>query len=229
MNKKIEPNLNKYNVPILKKQNKLFLHFILVICSFFTVFLKSLDTFAVVIQDQQYSAGRLDFQINTEFYRSNANFDNSGTSKNLISDNYLQNIQFNPIVRWSALENLGIRSGFLFNMVESSDPLATRNSSNPSRIDLAADYRFQPNSNWEWILDFEYNYNIESVDNNTDNVLLSSGADEFKPSVLLRHLSQTFFNYGMLGFNYRTNGLSGLLTYQRALPLSGFTPAYFTR
>jgi len=163
--------------------------------------------------DQAYKSGQFDIAIWSDYYRSEQNFDANGTKQNLLNSNYYQLINVNPQIRWGVFDSLGTRIGFNIASAESSDVYATRKNSTFNRIDFGIDYLLMNLDGFQGIVDVEYSYSPDKIQTNTDAVINGVGASEFKPTFILRMSVDQLYPYSLIGINYRSDGLSTLLTY----------------
>lgn len=168
---------------------------------------------AFLSSDQVYKNGRFDLAIESDYFKSTQNFDASGSQQALLNSNSYQLINVNPQIRWGVFKDLGIRAGFNIATAESADLYATRKNSTFNRIDFGLDYLLIDSSGVQAILDFEYAYAPDKIPSNTDTVINGPGASEIKPTLILRMPIQHLYPYGLIGINYRSEGLSTLLTY----------------
>lgn len=162
---------------------------------------------------QVYRPQRFDLAVDTQFYKTTANFDSGGEKTDLPFENSFQIIDFNPQLRWGIYRDLGVRLGGNVGSAESVDPLNTRNNSTFNRLDVGADYQLLNYESFQTILDFEYSHAMEKIETATDSALNNSGASEIKPTVILRADLGSFYPFAYLGGNIRSEGLSTLLTY----------------
>lgn len=162
---------------------------------------------------QVYRAQRFDLVTDTQFFKSTANFDSSGEKTSLPFDNSYQLIDVNPQLRWAMFQNFGVRFGANIGSAESIDTLNTRSNSTLNRLDIGADYLVFSSNNFQTILDFEYSHALEKISETTDDVLNNNGTGEIKPTALLRMDLGSFYPFAYLGGNFRSEGLSSLLTY----------------
>lgn len=162
---------------------------------------------------QVYRAQRFDLAIDTQFYKSTANFDSGGQKTDLPFENSYQLIDVTPQLRWGMFRDFGVRVGGNVGTSESVDPVNTRNNSTFNRIDVGADYQLLNYDSFQTILDFEYSHAMEKVNENGDDSLNSNGASEIKPTAIMRMDLGSFYPYAYLGGNIRSEGLSTLLTY----------------
>ncbi len=162
---------------------------------------------------QVFKKNRIDFDIKTNYFKSEANFTSDGSQQSLFRSNSFQNIDVTSSVRWELIEDLGLIGGFNIASSESSDALSTRKNSTLNRIDLGADYLFWNSDIHEAFVRLMSSYSLEKIELNTDSVLNSDGATEIKPEVVIRFNFGGLYPYASGGLNYRSNGLSMLATY----------------
>jgi hypothetical protein len=166
---------------------------------------------------QVFSHNRIDFDIRTSYFKTQANYLADGQQQALTGGNYLQNIEFTPSVRWEMVENLGLIAGFNVASSESSDALSTRKNSIINRVDIGADYLFWSSAYHDLFFRLSYSHALEKISFNTDAVSNSDGANEIKPQVVLRYHLDGIYPYAEVGLNYRSEGLSMLATYEAGL------------
>jgi len=162
---------------------------------------------------QVFKKNRIDFNLTTNLFKTQANFIADGSQQNLNGSNYFQNIEVTPSVRWELFEDMGFIGGLNISSAESSDPLTTRKNSIANRIDVGADYLFWNSDIHETFFRFIYSQPLEKNNLNTDSVSTSDGAIEMKPEVIVRFNFDGFYPYFQGGLNYRSEGLSMLATY----------------
>lgn len=162
---------------------------------------------------QVYRANGFDFVLDSQYYKTTSNFDSGGEKAKLAFDNSFQIIDVNPQLRWGVMQDLGVRIGGNVGTSESVDPIDTRTNSTFNRLDVGADYLLLDYDSFQTILDFEYSHAMEKVEETTDAVLNNNGASEIKPTVIVRSQWGSFYPYGYLGGNFRSEGLSSLVTY----------------
>ena len=162
---------------------------------------------------QIYRPQRFDLAVDTQFYKTTANFDSGGEKVDLAFENSFQIIDVTPQLRWGMFRDLGVRIGGNIGTSESVDPINTRNNSTFNRVDFGADYQLLNYESFQTIVDFEYSHPVEKIETTTDSSLNSNGASEIKPTVIMRADLGSFYPYAYLGGNIRSEGLSTLLTY----------------
>ena len=175
--------------------------------------LSSAQSWAFFDPYQVYRPQRFDLSVDTQFYKSTANFDSGGEKTDLPFENSYQLIDVSPQLRWGMFRDLGVRLGGNIGTSESVDPINTRNNSTFNRIDVGADYQLLNFESFQTIIDFEYSHPMEKIETNTDSSLNSNGATEIKPTVIMRMDVGSFYPFAYLGGNIRGEGLSTLLTY----------------
>lgn len=198
----------------LRSNSKTLLLFTFVIC-----LSSALKLQALVAPDQVYRSGRIDLATQFDYYKTTANFDANSSKADLAGSSSYQLFNFTPALRWGFFENAGLRFGTNIGSATSENSIATRKNSSLNRIDFGLDYRVFEVSGFEAILDFEYSSALEKValqtgsSFNNDTALNNDGANEIKPSLLIRFQGDGFYPYAHIGYNQRSEGLSSLLTY----------------
>lgn len=162
---------------------------------------------------QVFKKGRFDVNVQTQFFKTEANFSSGGQKDNLAASNYLQNLEVTPTVRWELIEDLGLIAGFNIASSESSDQLATRKNSTFNRIDVGADLMYWNSDYHESFFRLIYSKTLEPADFATDSVFNSEGTNEIKPEVVFRFDFEGIYPFFQGGLNFRSEGLSHLLTY----------------
>ncbi len=162
---------------------------------------------------QVFKEGQFDLDIETQYYKSTANFDADGKKTDLATGNYYQTIDFSSAVRWGFSDDLGFKAGFNVGNAESSNFVATRTNSLFNRIDIGADYLLLDTSTFQMFAELMYSHSLEKVSQTTDQVLTSNGASEIKPTLYTRMDFDDFYPFVYVGANVRGEELSTLLTY----------------
>jgi hypothetical protein len=168
---------------------------------------------------QVFEKDRIDVSTSVNYFKSESNFNSDGDRQDLTSGNYFQNIEITPTVRWEYIENIGFITGLNIGVAESSDPLLTRKNSIVNRFDLGADYLFSSSDIHETYLRFIYSHALERASLSTDAVSTSDGVNEIKPEIITRFNFSNFYPYIQGGVNYRSDGLSLLMTYAAGFEL----------
>lgn len=162
---------------------------------------------------QIFKEGQFDLDIETQYYKSTANFDADGNKIDLVTGNYYQTIDFSSSIRWGFTDDLGFKAGFNVGNAESSNFVATRTNSLFNRIDVGADYMLLDTSTFQMFIELMYSHLLEKVSQTGDQVLTSNGASEIKPTLYARMDFDDFYPYAYIGANRRSEGLSTLFTY----------------
>lgn len=162
---------------------------------------------------QVYRPQRFDLAVDTQFYKTTANFDSGGQKTDLAFENSFQIIDVTPQLRWGMFRDLGVRIGGNIGSAESVDPIDTRSNSTFNRVDVGADYQLLNFESFQTIVDFEYSHPMEKIETTTDSSLNNNGASEIKPTLIMRMDAGSFYPYAYVGGNIRSEGLSTLLTY----------------
>ena len=168
---------------------------------------------------QVYKKDRIDLNLTTNFFKSQANFTADGSQQTLIGSNYFQSLDFTSYLRWELIEDIGFIGGFNIASSESSDAASTRKNSALNRVDLGFDYLFWNSDIHETFFRMIYSQPIEKIALNTDSVSNSDGATEIKPEVVMRFNLDGWYPYAQAGINYRSEGLSMLATYAAGLEM----------
>lgn len=173
----------------------------------------------------KYVEGSVLFDFKTTYFKTEENFDSGGNKQSLTSGNYLQVFDMTSIVRWGFSENLGVSGGFNVAASESNNTLATRKNSTLNQVSIGADYRMFSFQTFDLFTKLSYIHPIEKIDRNTDSVMNSDGASQIIPEVGILMPFGWFNLYGRAGYNYRSDGLSGLVPYRTGIELffSGFS------
>lgn len=162
---------------------------------------------------QIFHQDRIDIDIRTNFFKTQANFASDGTQQSLPADNYLQNIDVTSSLRWELIEDLGFIGGFNVATSETSDVLTTRKNSTLNRIDVGADYLFINSDVAQTFLRLMYSHPLESTALDTDSASNSDGVSEIQADIVARFDWDGFYPYAQAGVNARSAGLSTLATY----------------
>lgn len=168
---------------------------------------------------RRYGAGRFDFEIGVDYFKSAANFQSDATKSALPSGNYLQSINVVSEARYVLFDSLALSVGAAVNSVETNDNLSKRANSSLSHIYIGGDYHLMNRESWEMFFEASYSQAMEKVDVAADSALNSDGANEIKAAVggLLKW--GYLVPFGKVGLNYRTEGLSTLMTYTAGMEI----------
>ncbi len=162
---------------------------------------------------QVFQKGRVDLNLSGSYFKTDANFGSDGSKQNLFGSNYLQNIEVKGDARWELIEDLGVIIGGNIANAESSDVLTTRRNSTFNKLDIGADFLFWNSDIHEAFFRMIYTHPLEKADMTTDSVFNSDGVSEIKPEAVFRFNFGSWYPFGQIGANFRSEGLSTLLTY----------------
>lgn len=160
-----------------------------------------------------YFPERYDFEIGLNYYKTSTNFDAGGSTAGLASGNYLLYTDLSAEVRYVINSNVGLIAGLQITNSESDDAIATRKNSNLSYLHLGLDYLFEKGRSYLFFMELLLSYPLEKISSDTDSALNSDGAIELKPQATMVFYKEGYSPYASLGLNYRTEGLSTLLTF----------------
>lgn len=179
-------------------------------------------SFTAQAQDvfRSFTQNRFQSNLNTSYFKSEANFSSNGSQQSLPSGYSFQVIDVTVTARYVLIEDLGLHAGMNIASSESVDALSTRRNSTLNGVSLGADYLIYQDRSFTLYADLTYKHSIEKIANDTDSALNNDGASEVLATVT------TLFDVGYMqpylagGVNYRTEGLSTLLTYKLGLQTS---------
>jgi hypothetical protein len=164
--------------------------------------------------------GSILFDFKTSYFKSTENFDSGGSKISLTSGNYFQIIDAKSTLRWGFSENMGLFTGFSIGSSESNNSIATRKNSTLNQILLGADWRPLSFQAFDMFTRLTYIHAPEKIASDTDSVMNSSGSAQVIPEIGILMPLGTFNLYGTTGYNYRTEGLSGLIPYRIGVELA---------
>lgn len=166
-----------------------------------------------------YRAGRADFDITIDYFKTTANFISDGSKTDLLAGTYFQIINTSIGGRYVLLQDWAVTAAVNVGSSESTDALATRRNSTLNKALIGTDYQIFNTRFWSLLADVSYSYAIEKTDLTTDNTLSSDGADEVKAIITTALDFDGLVPFGQVGVDYRTQGLSTLLLYAGGIEL----------
>ena len=164
-----------------------------------------------------FTANRFDSDFSVNYFKTEANFASNGSQQSLPSGYSFQVIDTAISGRYVLLQDLGLHAGMNIASSEATDILATRRNSTLNYVDIGADYSFFQSRTFALYADLTYRHAVEQIATDTDSSLNSDGASEVHATIT------TLFDVSYMqpflsgGINYRTEGLSTLLTYKLGL------------
>lgn len=184
-----------------------------------------------------YKNGELQSYLGANFLYATSSFDSSGGQKSLYSSGDYYYVLQAPIgARYSITDNWAMSAALQIGAAESktSDPLyvATRTNSTVNQIMIGTDFLMME-APIELIPEFEFIYNLENIDKNSDVVMTSEGVMQVTADMKAQQKFGRFIFLGKLGYTYRGGGRSHLIPFSLAgavdfeksilgLELSGF-------
>lgn len=166
---------------------------------------------------KSFSIGRFDLNFDTNYLKSNANFDQNGEKVSLPVNSSLQLINLKTQARYLFYNDLGLYSGLNFNNVESFNGMNTRSNSVLTHFFFGSDYQILQAEKWSVYADVSYYLTNVAVNLNQDDALPSDGASEIKALLVGTVNFEKLRSFAKLGVDQRSDGLSTLLLYGTGL------------
>ena len=166
---------------------------------------------------KSFSIGRFDLNFDTNYLKTNANFDSGGEKVSLPLNSYLQLIKFKTQARYIFFNNLGFYSGLNFNNIESFNGTNTRSNSILTHFFFGSDYQIAHSEKWSLYADVSYYLANVAVNPNQDDALPSDGASEIKAFLVGTMNFEKLRSFAKIGVDQRSDGLSTLLLYGTGL------------
>ncbi|MEQ1722591.1 MAG: hypothetical protein ABL930_05405 [Pseudobdellovibrio sp.] len=160
-----------------------------------------------------FHTGRFDMGLSTNYFKTESNYGSSGDKQALLSGSSLQLMSLDTSLRYLFFNDLGVYTGLNFNNVETNNGVTTRTNSVLTHFYAGSDYQFYESQLWSLYADFSYALANENINTTADSALASDGASEAKAKIVAMLKSDSFKSFGSVGYDYRTEGLSALLTY----------------
>lgn len=151
-----------------------------------------------------------DFEVGTEYFRSEANYPSSGGTQNLNSGNYFQTLDFNFGTRYMPRQTWSFFAGGKVTNSESKDSLATRANSSLSEASVGLDFLMYSDL-FQLVPEVVAVVPFSKVDPTSDAVMNSEGVFEVRSRLIAQKDFGGWRGYGWLGFNYRGEGRSFLM------------------
>lgn len=166
---------------------------------------------------KSFSIGRFDLNFETNYLKTNANFDPNGEKVSLPANSSLQLINFKTQARYLFFADLGFYSGLNFNNVESNNGTNTRANSVLTHFFFGSDYQILESEKWSLYADVSYYLSNVTVNLNQDDALPSDGASEIKALFVGTMNFEKLRSFGKVGVSERSDGLSTFLLYGTGL------------
>lgn len=169
-----------------------------------------------------FLANRFDMHLDTRYFKTDSNYDSDGNKQSLApnsvdfsssSSSSFQVLNFQTLVRYTFLNDMGFYSGLNFSNVESQNSLNTKTNSSLNYFIFGVDHQLVKQGALSLYTDASYWVANEKINTNADDAITSDGASELK--ILLMGVAEqsSFKNFVKLGYSYRAEGLSSLLVY----------------
>ncbi len=159
-----------------------------------------------------------EFEVATQYFRSEANFTSSGGSySKLPNGNYFQQLDLNVGSRFVADKDFAFYGYVGIGNSESKSSNITRSNSALSSALLGAEYLVYSDF-IQIIPEISVLVPMEAYSNSGDTVMNNEGALEVRPALTVQSdFSGSMLWYGKLGFTYRDQGRSFLLPWHAGL------------
>jgi hypothetical protein len=168
---------------------------------------------------KEFRRDRWDFEINSNFFYSEANYENFGDgSTNLSSGNHYQLLNVDFGTRYMPSRNWSLFAVGTMSMAESKNSVATRTNSTFSQFLGGFDFMMY-NGAFQLVPELAFVVPFQEVDVNSDEVLSNEGVLQFLARVNAQKDFGTLRAYGWIGFNYRGDERSYLMPWGGGLQL----------
>ena len=162
---------------------------------------------------KSFAAERFETYFSTNYYKTQANYSSQGTQTSLPSGNSFNILDINMKGRYVPAADFGIYGALNIGSSESADSLATRRNSTLNNITFGVDDLFYKGDLISSYLDLSFGHSLDKYKADSDSVMNNDGAEEFKAKVTTIFDLDAIYPFAQGGLNYRTEGLSTLLTY----------------
>lgn len=160
---------------------------------------------------KEFKRDHWDFELSTQFFRSDANYPSSGgSSQKLANGNYYQLWDVNFATRYMPRQTWSMFAWGTVGNAESNDSVAKRSNSTISQAAAGADFLIY-NEAFQLVPEVVVVLPFEKVNTSSDTVLNSEGVIEVRSRLNAQKDFGAWRGYGWLGFNYRGEGRSFLL------------------
>ncbi len=162
---------------------------------------------------KNFTENRFDSTLNVNYFKTESNFAKDGGQQSLPSGYSFQVTDIFAQGRYVLIQDLGLYAGLNVGSSEASDLLATRRNSTLNFVHVGADYLFLQSHLMSFYGDLSYHHAVEKIATDTDSALNNDGASEVHAKITGLFDLDYVQPYILGGVNYRTEGLSTLLTY----------------
>lgn len=156
--------------------------------------------------------GRYSFNFQSTYFSTTANYDSNGEITDLAPGNSYDYFLLQPELRYDYSNRWSFFSNLYIPYVKSDDGSFNRESFNVTDISAGADFMLY-NKSFRVLPSFELKVPLSSIAPNTDESFASEGVVEAISKIYLARDFGIFYGFTSLGFDYRMDGRSSLLTY----------------
>lgn len=170
---------------------------------------------------KEFKRDRWDFELGTNFFRSEANYSTGGSgSSSLSSGNYYQLLDVNLSTRYMPTRDWSVFAMGTISSAESKDSVATRTNSSLSQ--LIGGFDFVMYDGWfQLVPELAGLIPLQKVDTGADSVLNSEGVYEMWARITAQKDFGSWRGYGWIGFNYRGEERSYLMPWGFGAQIKG--------
>lgn len=183
----------------------------------FTIFIFVFSRVTHAALPPSFRTGRITLQLESEYFKTDANYDLDGESQKLLSDNNYTNIA-NTFTGTYFLDggwSLGGGFGYAY---ATSESIENRTNGKLTHL-LARGQKLFAISLFRLIPEVELTMTTDKIEEDRDEVLTSEGTNGIKAGTWLTMDVWRFRAYGYAGFDYRDDGRAGLMPWRGGLAL----------
>ena len=140
---------------------------------------------------KDFKRDRWDFDSSLNFYRTESNFNSSGSQEKLPSGNYLQDIDVNLETRYFIGKKASIFVSGLVSSAESKDAAATRTNSSFTQLVAGGDWLAYSEA-VDVVPEVSVLVPVEKVSPGSDSLINSEGVLELRPKITIQKTVQYF-------------------------------------
>ncbi|MBC7741868.1 MAG: hypothetical protein H7061_06710 [Bdellovibrionaceae bacterium] len=187
-----------------------------------TLFLSVVTFTSISIADEifkSFAPERFDSYFSVNYFKTEANYSAQGSQTSLASGASFQITDINAKARYIPSLDFGIYGAINIGSSESADAIATRRNSTLNELTLGVDYQIYTSEFITSYVDGALIKTLEKIKPDTDSALNNDGADKLIAQITAIFDLDGFYPFAQGGFNYRTEGLSTLMTYAGGLEI----------
>lgn len=159
---------------------------------------------------KEFKRDTWDFQLGTNYFSSEGNYDSSGKKQNLVSGAKYTLLDFNFETRYTPRRDWSVFASGNIGNSESDNTVAKRTNSTLNEITAGAEF-LAYSEMFELIPEVGFVAPLEKVDMNSDSSLNSEGVLQAWGRLIVQKDFGPARGYGWLGFQYRGDGRSYLM------------------